>query len=61
MVERGEGGSIVNISSMTTNVAFKDHTSYTSSKGAVDALTKVMALELGPHQVWRNLGDIKFV
>ena len=51
MVERGEGGAIVNISSMTTNVAFKDHTSYTASKGAVDALTKVMALELGPQQV----------
>lgn len=51
MVERGQGGAIVNISSMTTNVAFPEHTSYCSSKGAVDTLTRVMALELGPHQV----------
>jgi len=51
MIERGQGGAIVNISSMTTNVAFPDHTSYCSSKGAVDTLTRVLALELGPHQV----------
>lgn len=51
MIERGQGGAIVNISSMTTNVAFPEHTSYCSSKGAVDTLTRVMALELGPHQV----------
>ncbi|XP_052786277.1 L-xylulose reductase-like [Mya arenaria] len=54
MVERGEGGAIVNISSMTTNVAFPEHTSYCSSKGAVDTLTRVMALELGPHQIRVN-------
>ncbi|XP_045212985.1 L-xylulose reductase-like [Mercenaria mercenaria] len=54
MIDRGEGGAIVNISSMTTNVAFSEHTSYTSSKGAVDSLTKIMALELGPHQIRVN-------
>lgn len=51
MIEREQGGAIVNISSMTTNVAFPEHTAYCSSKGAVDTLTRVMALELGPHQV----------
>ncbi|KAL4239784.1 hypothetical protein ACF0H5_000587 [Mactra antiquata] len=54
MIERGQGGSIVNISSMSTSVALQDHTSYVSSKGAVDTLTKVMALELGPHQIRVN-------
>ncbi|KAL4239785.1 hypothetical protein ACF0H5_000588 [Mactra antiquata] len=54
MMERGQGGAIVNISSMTTNVAFPEHTSYCSSKGAVDTLTRVMALELGPHQIRVN-------
>lgn len=58
MIERGEGGAIVNISSMTTNVAFPEHTSYCSSKGAVDTLTRVMALELGPHQVINILDTI---
>lgn len=51
MIARGKGGSIVNISSITTRLAFNNHTAYTSSKGAVDSLTKIMALELGPHQV----------
>ena len=55
MVERGEGGSIVNISSMSTVVALPEHTSYCSSKGAVDTLTRVMALELGPNQVTFSL------
>lgn len=54
MIARGEGGAIVNISSMTTKVAFPEHTSYSSSKGAVDTLTRVMALELGPHQIRVN-------
>jgi len=51
MIERGQGGSIVNISSACTTVALKNQTSYCASKGAVDTLTKVMALELGAHQV----------
>ena len=29
--------------------ALKDHTLYSSAKGALDMLTKTMALELGPH------------
>ncbi|XP_078427115.1 L-xylulose reductase-like isoform X2 [Cetorhinus maximus] len=50
----GGGGSIVNISSQASQSAVRDHAVYGASKGAVDMLTKVMALELGPHQIRVN-------
>ena len=51
MVERSKGGSIVNVSSQASQRALPEHTAYSASKGALDALTRAMALELGPHQV----------
>ncbi|XP_035722568.1 L-xylulose reductase-like [Vespa mandarinia] len=54
MIERNVAGSIVNMSSQASQAALKDHTIYCSSKGAVDMLTKMMALELGPHQIRVN-------
>lgn len=51
MIEKGEGGSIVNISSCGAQDALFDHSPYCSSKAALDMLTKCMALELGPHKV----------
>lgn len=54
MVERGQGGAIVNISSLASSLALEDHAAYCSSKGALDMLTKVMALELGPHKIRVN-------
>ena len=52
MVAGGCGGAIVNVSSQGSQVALKDHTLYCSTKSALDMLTKVMALELGPHKVF---------
>ena len=52
MVDRGKGGSIVNVSSIAGVRGFPNHASYGASKGALDQLTRVMALELGPHQVF---------
>ncbi|CAL1282594.1 unnamed protein product [Larinioides sclopetarius] len=54
MKERGNGGSIVNISSQAALVALPLHATYCASKGALDQLTKVMALELGPFQIRVN-------
>uniref|UniRef100_A0A4W3GBN0 L-xylulose reductase-like n=1 Tax=Callorhinchus milii TaxID=7868 RepID=A0A4W3GBN0_CALMI len=48
---RGVGGSIVNISSQASQCALRDHTVYCATKGALDMLTKMMALELGPYNV----------
>ncbi|XP_038590904.1 L-xylulose reductase isoform X1 [Micropterus salmoides] len=54
MKARGSGGSIVNVSSQASQCALRDHAVYCATKGALDMLTKVMALELGPHQIRVN-------
>jgi len=48
MIARGGGGAIVNVSSQSSMRALPDHTVYCTSKGALDQLTRMMALELGP-------------
>ncbi|XP_028826572.1 L-xylulose reductase [Denticeps clupeoides] len=54
MKARGTGGSIVNVSSQASQCALKDHAVYCATKGALDMLTRVMALELGPYQIRVN-------
>jgi L-xylulose reductase len=54
MIARGRGGAVVNLSSQASMAALADHAAYCASKGALDMLTKVMALELGPHQIRVN-------
>lgn len=54
MIERGNGGAIVNVSSQSSMRAVQDHTTYCTSKGALDQLTRMMALELGPHNIRVN-------
>eukprot|EP01137_Pigoraptor_chileana_P019742 Opistho-2@81189 len=54
MVESRKGGSIVNISSQASQRPLVNHTAYCASKGALDQLTRVMALELGPHNIRVN-------
>lgn len=44
-------GKIINISSQAGTVAIKLRAAYCSSKGAVNLLTKVLALEWGPHNI----------
>ncbi|MEM8663013.1 MAG: SDR family oxidoreductase [Pseudomonadota bacterium] len=54
MVRLGQGGAIVNVSSQASLVALKGHISYGSSKGAVDNITRVSALELGQYGIRVN-------
>ena len=51
MIRLGRGGSIVNVSSQAGLVALKGHISYGSSKAALDNITRVSAMELGPHGI----------
>jgi len=53
-VEAGGGGAIVNVSSMSSFIGFDDHASYCASKGAMDAMSRVMANELGRHGIRVN-------
>lgn len=54
MIDAGNGGAIVNVSSQASLVGLEGHISYASSKGAVDAMTRVSALELGKHNIRVN-------
>jgi len=54
MIAAGNGGAIVNVSSQASLVGLAGHVSYASSKGAVDAMTRVTALELGKHNIRVN-------
>ncbi|WP_268800383.1 SDR family oxidoreductase [Pseudomonas huanghezhanensis] len=53
-VRRGASGAVVNVSSLAAKVATRDHVTYCASKAALDAITQVMALELGPHGIRVN-------
>ena len=50
----GEGGSIINVSSVVTTVTPPTTAVYSGTKGAVDAITGVLALELGPRKIRVN-------
>lgn len=54
MIASGKPGAIVNVSSQSSMRAVQDHTAYCTSKGALDQLTRMMALELGPHNIRVN-------
>lgn len=54
MVSRGIGGAVVNVSSISSSIGIADHLAYCSSKAALDAITRVMAVELGPHGIRVN-------
>src|SRR5258708_23656320 len=50
----GEGGSIINIGSAVSRITPPHRAVYTGTKGAVDAITGVLARELGPRKIRVN-------
>ena len=54
LISQGEGGSIVNISSIASKLAGANTAAYASSKAGINALTRSMSLELGQHQIRVN-------
>lgn len=54
MVANQRRGAIVNVSSQAASVALQDHLGYCASKGAMDAMTRVLCLELGEHGIRVN-------
>ena len=50
----GEGGSIINIGSGVSRLTPAFSTVYTATKGALDAITGVLARELGPRKIRVN-------
>ena len=54
MVARGQGGRIVNISSVNAFLGAPQSSHYNSAKGAVDQLTRCFAVELAPRGILVN-------
>jgi 3-oxoacyl-[acyl-carrier protein] reductase len=49
-----EGGSVINIGSVVSDLTPPNSVVYTATKGAVDAVTRVLAKELGPRKIRVN-------
>jgi NAD(P)-dependent dehydrogenase (short-subunit alcohol dehydrogenase family) len=54
MVERGTQGRIVNISSINAFLGLLQSSHYNTAKGAVDQLTRCLAVEWAPHGILVN-------
>lgn len=54
MIAHGCRGSIVNVSSQAAMAALPGHLGYCASKAAMDAMTRVLCLELGPKGIRVN-------
>ncbi|CAN0180681.1 unnamed protein product [Scytosiphon promiscuus] len=51
MIERGEGGKIVSVSSTASLFALHDHGAYCTTKAAINGLTKVMSAEWSKYDI----------
>lgn len=49
-----DGGNVINVSSVATSATPPNTTIYSGTKGAVDAITRVLARELGPRKIRVN-------
>lgn len=54
MVESKKGGSIVNVTTHASKVGFRDQAVLCASRGSIDALSRNMAVELGPFKIRVN-------
>ena len=54
MIDQGDGGAIVNISSGAAKIPMVGSADYSVSKAGVWMLTRVLALELAPHSIRVN-------
>lgn len=54
MVVQGQGGAVINMSSVNSIMAIPNQVPYNVSKGGMNQLTRVMALALAPHRIRVN-------
>jgi NAD(P)-dependent dehydrogenase (short-subunit alcohol dehydrogenase family) len=54
MIRQGDGGVIINMSSVMASLALDAQVVYTMSKGGIQQLTKVQAIALAPHNIKVN-------
>jgi glucose 1-dehydrogenase len=51
MVEQGQGGKLVNISSVHEDIPFPGYSAYCAAKGGVRMLMRNLAMELAPYKI----------
>lgn len=61
MVDRGEGGRIINVASQAGVVGIEERSAYGASKGGTLTITKVLAIELARHGITVNAVAPTFV
>lgn len=49
-----DGGSVINLSSIASEIGAPDTVVYSATKGAIDSITRVLATELGPRKIRVN-------
>lgn len=51
MIEAGNGGKIINISSIHATLSEPSAGAYTAAKGGMEAFSRTLATELAPHKI----------
>jgi glucose 1-dehydrogenase len=54
MVQQGQGGRLIFISSVHEDIPFVQYTAYCASKGAIRMMMRNLAVELAPHKINAN-------
>ncbi len=54
MIAQGDGGTIVNFSSIHAMISEPNASAYTAAKGAIEAFSRTLASELAPHRIRVN-------
>ena len=54
MIKQGHGGRLISISSLSDPMAFGGGAAYCATKGGIDALTRVLAVELAKYGITAN-------
>lgn len=54
MIAQGDGGRVINLSSVHGYAGAPQHVHYAASKGGINLLTKAAAIELAPHNIQVN-------
>lgn len=55
MVEQGDGGAMVFLSSIHASISEPNCSAYTAAKGAIEAYGRTLATELAPHRIRVNM------
>jgi NAD(P)-dependent dehydrogenase (short-subunit alcohol dehydrogenase family) len=54
MIERGEGGKVINILSLASSIGLPGIPAYAAAKGGMTQVTKTLAVEWAPHNIQVN-------